>query len=342
MYKLELQNIQKKFSNKNVLDGLNLQVKKGERISILGPSGCGKSTTLSIISGLIDDFEGKVILDGEDITSKAANKRNIVIVNQENLLFPHMNVYENIAFGLRVRKKSKDEIDKKVKDLLSDIGLEGYEKKKVSMISGGEKQRVALARALAVEPEVLLLDEAYSSLDTNLRERMRELTIGLQKKHNTTMILVTHDKEEAILFSDRIAIMLNGKLEQIDYPEEVDTNPKTKAAAKFMVDDNFIEIDGATILIKPEDIDIYKEADVQNDFENALNKFVKENINLEGKVFSAEVKKVVYSGTKTKYILNVGERTLKVDDFDMNRYEVGDKIGIVVKKTNIYRDLVIL
>ena len=338
MYKLELQNIQKKFSNKNVLDGLNLQVKKGERISILGPSGCGKSTTLSIISGLIDDFEGKVILDGEDITSKAANKRNIVIVNQENLLFPHMNVYENIAFGLRVRKKSKDEIDKKVKDLLSDIGLEGYEKKKVSMISGGEKQRVALARALAVEPEVLLLDEAYSSLDTNLRERMRELTIGLQKKHNTTMILVTHDKEEAILFSDRIAIMLNGKLEQIDYPEEVYTNPKTKSAAKFMVDDNFIEIDGATILIKPEDIDIYKEADVQNDFENALNKFVKENINLEGKVFSAEVKKVVYSGTKMKYILNIGERTIKVDDFDMNRYEVGDKIGIVVKKTNIYRD----
>ena len=338
MYKLELQNIQKKFSNKNVLDGLNLQVKKGERISILGPSGCGKSTTLSIIAGLIDDFEGKVILDGEDITSKAANKRNIVIVNQENLLFPHMNVYENIAFGLRVRKKSKDEIDKKVKDLLSDIGLEGYEKKKVSMISGGEKQRVALARALAVEPEVLLLDEAYSSLDTNLRERMRELTIGLQKKHNTTMILVTHDKEEAILFSDRIAIMLNGKLEQIDYPEEVYTNPKTKATAKFMVDDNFIEIDGATILIKPEDIDIYKEADVQNDFENALNKFVKENINLEGKVFLAEVKKVVYSGTKMKYILNVGERTLKVDDFDMNRYEVGDKIGIVVKKTNIYRD----
>lgn len=338
MYKLELQNIQKKFSNKNVLDGLNLQVKKGERISILGPSGCGKSTTLSIIAGLIDDFEGKVILDGEDITSKAANKRNIVIVNQENLLFPHMNVYENIAFGLRVRKKSKDEIDKKVKDLLSDIGLEGYEKKKVSMISGGEKQRVALARALAVEPEVLLLDEAYSSLDTNLRERMRELTIGLQKKHNTTMILVTHDKEEAILFSDRIAIMLNGKLEQIDYPEEVYTNPKTKSAAKFMVDDNFIEIDGATILIKPEDIDIYKEADVQNDFENALNKFVKENINLEGKVFSAEVKKVVYSGTKMKYILNIGERTIKVDDFDMNRYEVGDKIGIVVKKTNIYRD----
>ena len=106
MYKLELQNIQKKFSNKNVLDGLNLQVKKGERISILGPSGCGKSTTLSIIAGLIDDFDGKVILDGEDITSKAANKRNIVIVNQENLLFPHMNVYENIAFGLRVRKKS--------------------------------------------------------------------------------------------------------------------------------------------------------------------------------------------------------------------------------------------
>lgn len=338
MYKLELQNIQKKFSNKNVLDGLNLQVKKGERISILGPSGCGKSTTLSIVAGLIDDFEGKVILDGEDITSKAANKRNIVIVNQENLLFPHMNVYENIAFGLRVRKKSKDEIDKKVKDLLSDIGLEGYEKKKVSMISGGEKQRVALARALAVEPEVLLLDEAYSSLDTNLRERMRELTIGLQKKHNTTMILVTHDKEEAILFSDRIAIMLNGKLEQIDYPEEVYTKPKTKAAAKFMVDDNFIEIDGATILIKPEDIDIYKEADVQNDFENDLNKFVKENINLEGKVFSAEVKKVLYSGTKMKYILNVGKRTLKVDDFDMNRYEVGDKIGIVIKKTNIYRD----
>ena len=340
MYKLELQNIQKKFSNKKILDGLNLKVKDGERISILGPSGCGKSTTLSIIAGLNDDFEGKVILDNEDITSKAANKRNIVIVNQENLLFPHMNVYENIAFGLRVRKKSKDEIDKKVKELLSDIGLEGYEKKKVSMISGGEKQRVALARALAVEPEVLLLDEAYSSLDTNLRERMRELTIRLQKKHNTTMILVTHDKEEAILFSDRMAIMLNGKVEQIDSPEEVYTNPISKAAAKFMVDDNFIDVKGATVLIKPEDINIEKifDEDEFQDFEEALNKSVESNYSFEGKVFSGEVVKVVYSGAKMKYQLKLGDRIIKVDDFDMNRYEAGDKIGIVVKKTNIYRD----
>lgn len=340
MYKLELQNIQKKFSNKKVLDGLNLKVKDGERISILGPSGCGKSTTLSIIAGLNDDFEGKVILDNEDITSKAANKRNIVIVNQENLLFPHMNVYENIAFGLRVRKKSKDEIDKKVKELLSDIGLEGYEKKKVSMISGGEKQRVALARALAVEPEVLLLDEAYSSLDTNLRERMRELTIRLQKKHNTTMILVTHDKEEAILFSDRMAIMLNGKVEQIDSPEEVYTNPISKAAAKFMVDDNFIDVKGAIVLIKPEDINIEKifDEDESEDFEEALNKSVESNYSFEGKVFSGEVVKVVYSGAKMKYQLKLGDRIIKVDDFDMNRFEVGDKIGVVVKKINIYRD----
>ena len=340
MYKLELQNIQKKFSNKKILDGLNLKVKDGERISILGPSGCGKSTTLSIIAGLNDDFEGKVILDNEDITSKAANKRNIVIVNQENLLFPHMNVYENIAFGLRVRKKSKDEIDKKVKELLSDIGLEGYEKKKVSMISGGEKQRVALARALAVEPEVLLLDEAYSSLDTNLRERMRELTIRLQKKHNTTMILVTHDKEEAILFSDRMAIMLNGKVEQIDSPEEVYTNPISKAAAKFMVDDNFIDVKGATVLIKPEDINIEKifDEDESEDFEEALNKSVESNYSFKGKVFSGEVVKVVYSGAKMKYQLKLGDRIIKVDDFDMNRFEVGDKIRVVVKKINIYRD----
>lgn len=338
MYKLELQNIQKKFSNKKVLDGLNLKVKNGERISILGPSGCGKSTTLSIIAGLNDDFEGKVILDNEDITSKAANKRNIVIVNQENLLFPHMNVYENIAFGLIVRKKSKEEIDKKVKELLSDIGLEGYEKKKVSMISGGEKQRVALARALAVEPEVLLLDEAYSSLDTNLRERMRELTIRLQKKHNTTMILVTHDKEEAILFSDRMAIMLNGKVEQIDSPEEVYTNPISKAAAKFMVDDNFINIKGATILIKPEDINIEKRFDEIEDFEETLQKSIESNDSFNGKVFSGEVVKSVYSGAKMRYQLKLGERIIKVDDFDMNRFEVGDKIGVVVKKINIYRD----
>ncbi|MEG0250533.1 MAG: ABC transporter ATP-binding protein [Peptostreptococcus sp.] len=256
MYKLEMKSINKKYRNNIVLNKMNISVTSGERLSILGPSGCGKSTMLGIMAGIVDDFEGDIFLDGINISNLPSNKRNIVIVSQENLLFPHMNVYDNIGFGLKVRKKEKSFVEKKVKVLLEEIGLKGYENKKVNKLSGGEKQRVALARALAVEPEILLLDEAYSSLDTHLREKMRDLTIKLQKKHSITTILVTHDKQEALLFSNRVGVMLDGEIKQIDTPQNIYEKPNNVDIAKFMLDDNFIDIKDRVLFIKPEQVEI--------------------------------------------------------------------------------------
>lgn len=193
--KLTLSNINKNYKEKKVLKNLNLNVYESERLSILGPSGCGKSTLLRIIAGLESDFTGTIYIDESEINNIPTNKRNVVMVTQENYLFLHLNVFENIAFPMRARKVDNKKIKEKVTVLLEEIKLSGYENKKVNQLSGGEKQRIALARALAAEPDVLLLDEAYSSLDANLRIAIRELTMQLQKKHNITTILVTHDKE---------------------------------------------------------------------------------------------------------------------------------------------------
>ena len=346
MYKLELQNIQKKFSNKNVLDGLNLQVKKGERISILGPSGCGKSTTLSIIAGLIDDFEGKVILDGEDITSKAANKRNIVIVNQENLLFPHMNVFDNIAYGLKVKKLPKDEINKKVTDVLKLIRLDGYEKRKITELSGGEQQRVALARALVIEPEVLLLDEPLCNLDAKLRDEMRFEIKELQRKLKITTIFVTHDQSEALTMSQRIAVFRSGKCVQIGTPQEIYANPKNRFVADFIGVTNLfeikninsnseydeIEIDGNIklninksdiakyISIRPEHIVIYEE---NNGNENTI----------EG-----EIKQVHFNGNISDYVIDIGGCTIKasrINSFTGAIFEKGSKVFLEIPRNAI-------
>lgn len=312
MCKLEVKNIKKTYSKKEVLKGLDLKIYEGERLSILGPSGCGKSTFLKILAGIIEEFEGEIILNKKDITRTPSNKRNIVVVSQDNLLFPHMNVYENIAFGLRVRKYKEEEIKKIVENLLEEVGLSGYGKKKVGKLSGGEQQRVALIRALAVKPEVILLDEAYSSLDANLREKMRELTIYLQKKHNITTILVTHDKDEALVFSDRVAVMLDGGICQVDEPKKVYEEPKSLEVARFLLEDNFIEEEDKVTLIRPEDIRMVEEGE--------------EAIILERN----------YAKARFIYTIEVGGRRLKLDDFTRTKYEVGSKIHIKVVKKNEY------
>lgn len=319
MYKLEMKGINKSFRNNKVLKNMKLSLFEGERLSILGPSGCGKSTMLGIMAGIVDDFEGEILLDGRDISNLASNKRNIVIVSQENLLFPHMNVYDNIGFGLKIRKKDKKFIEEKVKILLEEIKLVGYENKKVSKLSGGEKQRVALARALAVEPELLLLDEAYSSLDTHLREKMRELTIRLQEKHNITTILVTHDKQEALLFSDRVGVMLDAEIKQIDTPQKIYEKPNNFDIASFMLDDNFIEIEGKKLFIKPEEIKIL-ESDKKEDLdlleknqkliESREEKNSEINNSIRINYIDAILESSNYSGVSVKHIVKVNKRDL--------------------------------
>ncbi len=319
MYKLEMKGINKSFRNNKVLKNMKLSLFEGERLSILGPSGCGKSTMLGIMAGIVDDFEGEILLDGRDISNLASNKRNIVIVSQENLLFPHMNVYDNIGFGLKIRKKDKKFIEKKVKILLEEIKLVGYENKKVSKLSGGEKQRVALARALAVEPELLLLDEAYSSLDTHLREKMRELTIRLQEKHNITTILVTHDKQEALLFSDRVGVMLDGEIKQIDTPQKIYEKPNNFDIASFMLDDNFIEIEGKKLFIKPEEIKIL-ESDKKEDLDlleknqKLIESREEKNSEINNSIIINYIDAILessnYSGVSVKHIVKVNKRDL--------------------------------
>lgn len=339
MYKLEVRNITKKYGNKLVLNDFNISVNTGERVSLLGPSGCGKSTVLNIMAGIIDDYQGSVILNGCDISSLAPNKRNIVIVSQENLLFPHMNVYDNIAFSMKVKKKSKDQIDSMVGKLLKEINLQGYENKKVSQLSGGEKQRIALARALAAEPEVLLLDEAYSSLDTNLREKMRELTIELQKKHQITTILVTHDKEEAMMFGDKMAIVLNGRIHGFDTPQNIYDKPKDRETASFLMRDNFLEHSlgetTETIFVKPEDIECEKA--ISKDKAEVICKSlyeVFENARLEKDiVISGSINKILYLGAKIQYLADFNGVKIKVDSYDVEeKYTLGDAVYMTFKK----------
>lgn len=343
MYKLEMKGINKSFRNNKVLKNMKLSLFEGERLSILGPSGCGKSTMLGIMAGIVDDFEGEILLDGRDISNLASNKRNIVIVSQENLLFPHMNVYDNIGFGLKIRKKDKKFIEEKVKILLKEIKLVGYENKKVSKLSGGEKQRVALARALAVEPELLLLDEAYSSLDTHLREKMRELTIRLQEKHNITTILVTHDKQEALLFSDRVGVMLDGEIKQIDTPQKIYEKPNNFDIASFMLDDNFIEIEGKKLFIKPEEIKIL-ESDKKEDLDllEKKQKFIESreeknseiNNSIRINYIDAILESSNYSGVSVKHIVKVNKRDLYpfIDKEDSLLFSNNRKIDFPIKE----------
>ncbi|KNF07258.1 ABC-type spermidine/putrescine transport system, ATPase component [Gottschalkia purinilytica] len=285
MSKVELKNIVKLFDNKKILDNVNLTVEEGELVSLLGPSGCGKTTTLKIISGLLDTDEGDVLVNGKSILNTPVEQRNITIVFQDYLLFPHLNVEENIGFGLKMRKIDKKQISLKTKEMLELVRLSRFEKKKISELSGGQKQRIALARALAVEPKVLLLDEPFSNLDMRLREDMRLFILDIQKRLKITTILVTHDKEEALMMSDKIAIMLDGKINQFGSPTELYEKPVSPEVANFFGDKNYI--DGVVkngifkssiftaemsldkccegkLMIKPEDVNIKKREGISN------------------------------------------------------------------------------
>ena len=278
---IEFRNIVKSFDGQIVLKGVNLDIYENEFVTLLGPSGCGKTTLLRILGGFLDADEGSVIFDGEEISRKPPYERELNTVFQKYALFPHLSVYENIAFGLKIKKMSKDVIEQKVMKMLKLIGLEGYENKNTTLLSGGQQQRVAIARALVNEPKVLLLDEPLAALDLKLRKEMQYELKRIQQEVGITFIFVTHDQEEALTMSDKIVVMKNGEIQQVGTPQDIYNEPANRYVANFIgesniipgimledykvrfdditfdcVDFGFKEREPVDVVIRPEDIDI--------------------------------------------------------------------------------------
>lgn len=240
---LRLSGLEKSIEGTQILRGISLDVQPGEFVTLLGPSGCGKTTTLRIIAGLLSPDAGTVSLDGRDITNLVPEKRDVNTVFQNYALFPHMNVEKNISYGLRVRGVKKPEWQRRVAEMLRLVQLEGYEKRMPSQLSGGQRQRVAIARAVVLNPKLLLLDEPLGALDLKLRQQMQQELKDIQKRLGIAFIYITHDQEEALNMSDRIAIMREGQFEQIGTPEEIYEHPQTRFAAGFVGQTNLIEMD---------------------------------------------------------------------------------------------------
>lgn len=241
MATLEIKGVSKSFGETPVLRGVDLSVEPGELVFLLGPSGCGKSTLLRIVAGLIRQDAGSVVLDGRDVSALPPESRNTPMVFQNYALWPHLNVAENIAFGLRLRKLPREEIRKTVDEMLAVVGMSEFAKRKVNELSGGQQQRVALARALALNGSILLLDEPLSNLDARLRDLMRTEIRRICKERRLTALYVTHDRREALSVGDRIAVMKDGAILQIDAPRTLYTRPATRFTASFLGDADFLE-----------------------------------------------------------------------------------------------------
>ena len=280
---IDLVHISKSFDGDMVLDDLNLYIRENEFLTLLGPSGCGKTTTLRILGGFENPDQGQVIFDGQDITHLPPNRRQLNTVFQKYALFTHMSIAENIAFGLKIKKKSKAYIDDKIKYALKLVNLDGYENRKPDSLSGGQQQRIAIARAIVNEPKVLLLDEPLGALDLKLRQDMQYELIRLKNELGITFVYVTHDQEEALTMSDTIVVMNQGYIQQIGTPERIYNEPENAFVADFigesnilsatMLEDRLVEILGAKFacvdegfgknkpvdaVIRPEDIDLVK------------------------------------------------------------------------------------
>ena len=278
---VSLRDIVVEFDGQRILDGLNLDIHDKEFVTLLGSSGCGKTTTLRLIAGFLEPNAGKVLLKGKDITGVPPYKRPVNTVFQKYALFPHLNVFENVAFGLRLKKLDEDTIRRKVRDMLEVVGLKGFERRSIGQMSGGQQQRVAIARSLVNEPEILLLDEPLGALDLKLRKEMQLELKRLQREMNITFIYVTHDQEEALTMSDTVVVMNGGKVQQIGTPEDIYNEPKNAFVADFIgesnilngtmvrdrvvkmygkefpcVDGGFAENEPVDVVIRPEDIDI--------------------------------------------------------------------------------------
>ena len=278
---IEFKNIVKSFDDTLVLKGINLDIYENEFVTLLGPSGCGKTTLLRILGGFLEANSGEVYFDGIEISSLPAHKRELNTVFQRYALFPHMNVYDNIAFGLKIKKEAKEVIDQKVKRMLKLVGLVGFESRDISQLSGGQQQRIAIARALVNEPMVLLLDEPLGALDLKLRKEMQHELKEIQQDVGITFIYVTHDQEEALTMSDKIVVLNEGEIQQIGTPMDIYNEPENRFVADFigasnilegtMIEDRLVSFDGQNfecvdfgfeenedvdIVFRPEDLDV--------------------------------------------------------------------------------------
>ena len=335
---IEIKNVSKTYGDNTVLKNLSLNIRKNEFLTLLGPSGCGKTTTLKILAGFESGDSGKVLFNGEDISNLPPYKRQLNTVFQKYALFPHMNVYENIAFGLKIKKVSKNEIDKKVSEMLKLVALEGFEKRAIDSLSGGQQQRVAIARALVNEPKVLLLDEPLGALDLKLRKEMQLELKKIQKRLGITFIFVTHDQEEALTMSDTIVVMNKGKIQQMGSPEDIYNEPANAFVADFIgesnivngtmledlkvefcdhvftcVDKGFNTNEAVDVVIRPEDIEITSP----------------ENGMITGKVNSVKFKGVHYE-------IEVLEHEHKWIVHNIKNAEIGAMVGLNISPESIH------
>lgn len=252
--KLQLKDLTKKYDNGDGVENINLDVFEGEIITFLGPSGCGKTTILRTIGGFLDVTSGDITVDGNSIVNLPPEKRPTAMVFQSYNLWPHMTIYENLAFGLQLRKVPKKEIRERITDMLGLVSMSGCEKKYPGQLSGGQQQRIAIARSLLLKPSLLLLDEPFSALDAKIRQQMREELKKIQHDLGITVVFVTHDQEEAMSLSHRIVVMNKGRFEQVGTPTEIYDHPATRHVASFIGEMNFIEKDGKTLAVRPEDM----------------------------------------------------------------------------------------
>ena len=323
---VRLENISKKNNDKYVIKNLSLDVYEGEFLTLLGSSGCGKTTILRMISGLEHVTEGKIYIDDVDVTEVDPTKREVNTIFQNFALFPHMNTWDNISFGLRMKKIPSEEIEKRVKKVIKLVKLEGFEDRLPSQLSGGQQQRVAIARGIVMNPKVLLLDESLCSLDLKLKRKMQLELKKIQKQSGITFIYVTHDQDEALTMSDRIVIIEKGQIEQNDTPQNIYRNPKTVFAADFIGESNIIPsiikevLEDSIKVITNEDkipfIFSKYESDKKNDKINLLIR--PENIKLSKNELKNSikgvVKDVVYDGSVTKLFIDTeGDLNLKVN-----------------------------
>ena len=329
---IELKGVSKSFDGEQVLKDINLDIHKKEFITLLGPSGCGKTTTLRLIAGFVTPDEGDVLINGKKVNDVPPYKRNVNTVFQRYALFPHLNVFENVAFGLRLTKESDEKIAERVKEMLKLVNLTGFEKRSVSNLSGGQQQRVAIARALINSPEVLLLDEPLGALDLKLRKDMQVELRNMQKKTGITFIYVTHDQEEALSMSDTVVVMADGKIQQIGTPEKIYNEPANAFVADFIGESNIVngtmirdyEVSFAKqtfkcedagfapdepvdVVVRPEDIDI---------------------VPVEESMLTGKVTSVTFKGDYYEVIVDIDNFKWMIETTD--RVNVGSTIGISI------------
>lgn len=334
---IELKNISKNFEDQQVLKGIDLNIYENEFLTLLGPSGCGKTTLLRIIGGFEEPSNGQLIFDGKDISKVPPYKREVNTVFQKYALFPFLNVADNIAFGLNLKKMDKDVIEKKVSKMLELVGLKGFEKRDVTLLSGGQQQRVAIARALVNEPKVLLLDEPLGALDAKLRKDMQTELKKIQKEVGITFIFVTHDQEEALSMSDTIVVLNDGVIQQIGTPMDIYNEPQNRFVAEFIGESNIIEgnmikdclvnFDGIDwecvdngfkdnedieVVLRPEDMDVVEPE--------------------AGKVSGTIISKV-FMGVHYEYLVETKNRNYKVHTTE--NYEIGKKVGLTIDPFDI-------